>query len=70
MTTDNFCLFAKLTDPNQSKQEVNGTVILPPFVFPGFTPTIASKFRVKLKTEKPRSMFSTLLTQKNEDIRH
>ncbi len=28
-------LFAKQTNPNQSKQEVNGTVILRPLVFPG-----------------------------------
>jgi FPC/CPF motif-containing protein YcgG len=27
-------LFAKQTNPNQSKQEVNGTFILPPLVFP------------------------------------
>ncbi len=27
-------LFAKQTNPNQSKQEVSGTVILPPLVFP------------------------------------
>jgi len=29
-------LFTKQTDPNQSKQEVNGTVILPPLVFPAW----------------------------------
>ncbi len=28
-------LFAKQTNPNQSKKEVNGTVILPPLVFLG-----------------------------------
>jgi hypothetical protein len=30
-------LFAKQTNPNQSKKEVNGTVISPPLVFPGLT---------------------------------
>ncbi len=30
-------LFAKQTNPNQSKQEVNGTVILPPLLFPAQT---------------------------------
>jgi hypothetical protein len=28
-------LFAKQINPNQSKKELNGTVILPPLVFPG-----------------------------------
>jgi hypothetical protein len=36
MTTDNFCFYLqkRLIQP---KQEVNGTVILPPLVFPGKT---------------------------------
>jgi hypothetical protein len=34
MTTENFLfLFAKQDNPNQSKQEVNGTVILSPLIF-------------------------------------
>jgi hypothetical protein len=38
MATYNFCfLFAKQTNPNKSKKEVNGTVILPPFSIPCFT---------------------------------
>jgi hypothetical protein len=35
MATDNFLfLFAKQTNPKPVKQEVNGTVILPPLIFP------------------------------------
>ncbi len=43
-------LFAIQTNPNQSKQEVNGTVILPPLVFhgPGFS-GLTRKHQTRLK---------------------
>jgi hypothetical protein len=34
MTTDNFCFYLQNRLIQTSKQEVNGTVILPPLVFP------------------------------------
>jgi hypothetical protein len=34
--TDNFCFYLQKDQSKPVKQEVNGTVILPPFVFPGF----------------------------------
>jgi hypothetical protein len=37
MTTDNFCFFYKTDKSKPVKQEVNGTVILPPLEFPAFT---------------------------------
>jgi hypothetical protein len=35
MTTENFCFVCKTDKSKPVKQEVNGTVILPPLVFPG-----------------------------------
>ncbi len=37
MTTDNFCFYLQNRLIQTVKQEVNGTVILPPLVFPGWT---------------------------------
>jgi len=37
MTTENFCFYLQKRLTNQSKQEVSGTMILPPLVFPGLT---------------------------------
>jgi hypothetical protein len=36
MTADNFCFYLQKRLTKQVKQEVNGTVILPPLVFPGY----------------------------------
>jgi len=35
MTTDNFCFYLQNRLIKPDKQEANGTVILPPLVFPG-----------------------------------
>ncbi len=35
MANDNFCFFCKTDESKPVKQEVSGTVILPPLVFPG-----------------------------------
>ena len=37
MTTDNFCFICKTDYSKPVKQEVDGTVILPPLVFPAWT---------------------------------
>jgi hypothetical protein len=34
--TDNFCFYLQKDQSKPVKQEINGTMILPPFVFPGF----------------------------------
>ncbi len=37
MTTDNFRFYLQKDSSKQVKQEVNGTVMLPPIVFPGLS---------------------------------
>jgi hypothetical protein len=57
MTTDNFCFYLQnriIQTSQTGEQEVNGTVILPPLVFPDFSLNLSAALlnlsKVKLHT--------------------
>jgi hypothetical protein len=52
MTTDNFCFYLQNRLIKPVKQEVNGTVILPPLVFPDKTQTVRRTGTATSKVEK------------------
>ena len=50
MTTDNFCVYLQIDKSKAVKPEVNGTVMLPPLVFPGLP-------KESLKSLKTNTLF-------------